>query len=598
MRIPAPWLSALALWTVTTSSCGFNRDDGWYTEEVVSLDDSPPPIHGGTLLVLRDGSHVIVGDPDRGRLVRVALASGERRELRLETGLELGRLVEDAAGRVHVVARRGGAVIEVDPTTMTELARRSVCEAPRGLAWQELGDRLHVACADGTLVTLDPSRAIERTLWVGGDLRDVAVVEDAVLVTRFRSAESVRVRADGTVESPRSMAVATLSSPASPELSQYYDPNTAVRLVSTGRSALVLHQRARVGAEAVVRAPASTYSYSSRPTSDGFVTWQDPCGNAVAHTTVSVMGSLGQFARAGLPISRGVTPVDLAVSSEGRVAVAFAGDPGGRWSAGPQVVSARVSELASAPESRTDCMPGTVGNRYPGQVISVAFAGQTLLVQTREPATLVVEPEGGERTVLALGGEPVRDTGHAVFHMDLGGTISCATCHPGGADDGHVWTFAATGSIRTQSLEGVVGLPPYHRAGDVPSFEALLRRLEVQMDAPSLEGPRTDALEHWLESVPLAPRGAPRDETLALEGAAIFQREGCASCHEGTLGSDRELHEVADAMQITAPLAGLAARAPYLRDGRAPDLERALMGHEIALPDAEREALVAYLESR
>ncbi len=598
MRISAPLLSALALSTVTASSCGFNRDDGWYTEEVVSLDDAPPPIHGGTLLVLRDGSHALVGDPDRGRLVRVDLATGETRELRLATGLELGRLVEDGSGHVHVVARRGGAVIEIDPTTMSELARRSVCEAPRGLAWEELGDRLHVACADGTLVTLDPSRTVERTLWIGGDLRDVAVVEDALLVTRFRSAESVRVLADGTVESPRSMAVATLSSPASPELSQSYDPNTAVRLVSAGRSALVLHQRARVGVESVVRAPTSTYSYSSRPTSDGVVTWQDPCGNAVAHATVSLFGSDEQPAVAGVPIARAVTPVDLAVSTDGRLAVAFAGDPGGRWSAGPQVISARVSDLSSSAEPGTGCLPGAVGNRYPGQVISVAFAGETLLVQTREPATLVVEPEGGERTVLALGGEPVRDTGHAVFHMDLGGTISCATCHPGGADDGHVWTFAATGSIRTQSLEGVVGLPPYHRAGDVPSFEVLLRRLEVQMDAPSLQGERTVALEHWLESVPLAPRGAPRSELLAREGEAIFQREDCASCHEGALGSDRELHEVVEVMQITAPLAGVAARAPYLRDGRALDLERALVGHEIVLPDAELAALVAYLESR
>jgi len=598
MRISAPLLSVVALSSAMASSCGFNRDDGWYTEEVVSLDEAPPPIHGGTLLVLRDGSHVIVGDPDRGRVVRVDLVTGETRELRLETGLELGRLVEDRAGRVHVVARRGGAVIEIEPSTMTELARRSVCDAPRGLAWEARGDRLHVACADGTLVTLGATRAIERTVWIGGDLRDVALVDGALLVTRFRSAESLRVREDGTVDDPRSMAAVTLSSPASPELEQSYDPNTAVRLVGAGDVALVLHQRARVGAESVVRAPASTYSYSSRPTSDGFVTWQDPCGNAVAHTAVSLLRAGGTWAVAGLPISRGVTPVDLAVSDDGRVAVAFAGDPGGRWSAGPQVMSARVSDLPPSGDSTRECLPGEVRNRYPGQVVSVAFAGDALLVQTREPAALVVEREGGERTVIALGGEPVRDTGHAVFHMDLGGTISCATCHPGGGDDGHVWTFAATGSIRTQSLEGVVGLPPYHRTGEVPSFEALLRRLEVQMDAPSLEGARTGALEAWLESVPATPRGAPRSDTLAADGEAIFARENCASCHEGTLGSDRQLHEIGDAMLLTAPLAGVAARAPYLRDGRALDLPAALVGHEIALPESERAALVAYLESR
>lgn len=598
MRRSHPLAPAIAVLAVTAPGCGFNRDDGWLTEEVVTLEDAPPPIHGGTLLVLHDGVRAIVGDPDRGRLVRVDLASGETRELRLEAGLELGRLVEDGSGSVHVIARRGGAVIEIDPASMTELARRAVCAAPRGLAWQERGDRLHVACADGTLVTLGPTREPERTVWIGGDLRDVVLVDDALLVSRFRSAEAVRVEADGSVGPARSMEVATLSSPASPELSQQYDPNTAVRLVGTADARLMLHQRSRIGAESVVRAPASTYSYSSRPTSDGFVTWEDPCGNAVAHATVSLVRADAQPAGVSMPLSRGVTPVDVALGDDGRLAIAFAGDPGGRWSAGPQVLSARVDDVARGDDTGRACLPAGSRSGYPGVVVSVAYAGEALLVQTREPATLVVEREGTDRRVIALGGEPVRDTGHTLFHMDLGGTISCATCHPGGGDDGHVWTFMATGSIRTQSLEGVVGLPPYHRAGDVPSFADLLRRLEVQMDAPSLEGERTGALERWLESVPVAPRGAPRNDTLAGEGEAIFAREDCASCHEGALGSDRELHEVADVMQITAPLAGVAARAPYLRDGRARDLADALVRHEIVLPEEERAALVAYLESR
>ncbi|MBN8613414.1 MAG: c-type cytochrome [Deltaproteobacteria bacterium] len=595
-------LSCLSALTGLAPGCGFNRDDGWLAEDVVTLADAPPAIHGGTLLVLADRARVMVGDPDRDRVVLVELETGTTRELPLArppsgSHLELGRMIEDGSGRVHALARRGGFVIEIDPDTMTEIARREVCDAPRGLAYEAEGDRLHVACADGTLVTLGPSRALDRRVYVGGDLRDVSVVDGALLLSRFRSAETVRVLADGTVGEPRTLPPSQLSSPASPELEQTYEANTAVRLVGLPSGALVLHQRARVGPESVVRAPASTYSYSSRPTSDGFVTWQDPCDNAVAHVSVSVLSADGAALAAGMPLRRGVTPVDLAVSSSGRVAVALAGDPGGRYSAGPQVISAVVGDVMRSPRSRTECLPGEERRRFPGQVVSVAFASETMIVQTREPSTLVIG-EGDRSHVIALGGEPVADTGHQLFHMDLGGTIACATCHPGGGDDGHVWTFMATGSIRTQTLEGVVGLPPYHRAGNVPSFEALLRGLEPQMDAPPLDDARTDALERWLAAMPATPRGISATPELVAEGEALFAREACASCHAGELGTDRQLHEIATGTALTPPLAGIAARAPYLTDGRALDLEDALDRHAVEVTERERDALVAYLETR
>ncbi len=588
------------LLALAATGCGFNRDDDWLSGEVVTLTDAPPPIHGGTLLTLSRGDTVIVGDPDRDRLVRVDLSDGQVRELRLErpddgSHLELGRLVEDASGRLHVVARRAGVVIEIDPSTMTEIARREVCAAPRGLAAE--GDLLHVACADGTLVTLGPTRSVARSLWIGGDLRDVSVVGDGLLVSRFRSAETVHVGADGTVDAPHTLPPSQLASRMSPEVRQTYDANTAVRLLAGRTGAFLLHQRARTGPEAVVRAPTTTYSYSSSPTSDGVLTWEDPCGNAVAHVTVSALREDGSAIMAGMPLRRAVTPVDLAVSEGGRVAMAMASDQGGRFSAGPQVISATLGDVMRSPRNATECLPSQEHRRYPGQVISVAFAAETLLVQTRQPSTLVIG-EGSDVRVVDLGGEVVNDTGHALFHMDLGGTIACATCHPGGADDGHVWTFMATGSIRTQSLEGIVGLPPYHRAGDVPNFAALVRDLEPQMDAPSLDGARTNALELWLRTLPIAPQGVSQTPDLVAEGEALFTRENCASCHVGELGTDRQVHEVAGVRAITAPLAGAAARAPYFGDGRTPDLHEALLRHQVNVTRAERAALVAYLESR
>jgi hypothetical protein len=579
------------------ASCGLNVDDPWLGAEVVSLSEPPPPIHGGTLVVTRDGTRAVLADPDRSRVVAVDLGSHEVRTLSLEPGLELGRLAEDGAGHLHVVARRGGTVIEIDPASMTEVARHAVCAAPRGVAWEATTDLLHVACADGTLVSLAASGEEARRVLVAPDLRDVEVTAMGLVVSRFRSAETLLVHADGSHEPAHRLPNATLISPMSRELDQRYEPNAAIRMASSDGGLFVVHQRARIGVEAVVvgEAAPSTYSYSSRPVSNGTVTWSDPCGNAVAHTTVTSVAPDGTAMNVGMPVRRGVTPVDLAVSAEGRLALAFAGDPGGRFSAGPQVV---VSSVASARRTggMEECLPGDVRSGLPGQVISVAFAGERLIIHTRSPSTLVIEGEDP----IDLGGAPVLDTGHALFHMDLGGTIACASCHPGGADDGHVWEFAATSPTRTQSLEGVVGRAPYHRRGDVPSFSRLMLDLEPQMDAPPLGAERTDALETWLRSVPLPAAGTSARPELVADGGLVFQRQGCPTCHVGELGSDRAVHTVDSGEMLTAPLAGVASRGPYLHDGSAPDLASALWLHGAALDmtSTDLTALVAYLETR
>lgn len=589
--------------SVFVASCGFNADDPWRSDGVISLAEPPGPIYGGTLLVTRDGSRAVVADPDRHRVVVSDLSTHAVRTLSLEAGLDLGRIAEDGAGHLHVVARSGGTVIEVDPSTVVEVARRPVCAAPRGIAWEAATSELHVACADGALVSLSFAGSSSgsslgeevRRVHVAADLRDVEVTDAGLLVTRFRSAETLLVRRDGTSETHR-MPTASLTSPMSRELMQSYEPHAAVRIAGSGPSTFVLHQRARIGVESVTHeTPSTTYSYSSRPTSNGVVTWSDPCGNAVVHAAVTGIASDGTAINVGMPVSRGVTPVDLAVSPGGRVAVAFAGDPGGRFSAGPQVV------LASATDARRtggteSCLPGEVRSGFPGQVISVAFAGERLIVHTRSPSLLIIE---GEEPI-DLGGASVVDTGHALFHLDLGGTIACASCHPGGAEDGHVWEFSATSPTRTQSLEGVVGLAPYHRAGSVATFTSLMRALEPQMDAPNLSAEHTDALELWLTSVPLPPRGSSVRPDLVHAGGLVFQREGCDSCHAGELGSDRRIHEVSTGRLTTAQLAGLAARGPYLHDGSAPDVATALAIHEatLGMDPAEVDALIAYLETR
>ncbi|HVY40983.1 MAG TPA: hypothetical protein VHM31_23750 [Polyangia bacterium] len=120
-----------------------------------SQPSAPPAISGGTLLVLADGKTVVAADPDRDTVYVVDLPSRTvKQTITLQPGDEPGRLVQDAAGRVHVALRQGGAIATCDPTTGKVIARRPICAAPRGLAYEAGTDRVHVACHDGQLVSL------------------------------------------------------------------------------------------------------------------------------------------------------------------------------------------------------------------------------------------------------------------------------------------------------------------------------------------------------------------------------------------------------------------------------------------------------------
>lgn len=588
--------------------CGLNVDDPYDDRPIVSLDAAPPPIAGGTLLVTRDGRHAVAADPDRDRVVIVDLASRAVRSVALEAGLDPGRAVETSDGRVLVALRRGGGLVELDPERAELVARHAVCASPRGLAVDASGDRVHVACADGTLATLDGARSVERTVQLAPDLRDVVVLPSGdLLVSRYRSAELLAVSRDGVVapEASRLPIAELVGTESTPEgdLRQQYAPGVAVRLASAGTGAVVLHQRARIGVEAVFEGssePRTSYTYSNDPVSnDEGVTWRDPCGNSVVHAAATFVGEDGGALHGAPSIEHAVVPTDVAVSPGGRLALAFAGEPGGEYRYGAQVV-----EVSAASASRDDpggCLEPERDRRYPGQVIAVAFAGEVLVAQLREPARLVVGED-----VVELGGGSVRDSGHDVFHLDTGGAIACASCHPEGGDDGHVWHFAATTPRRTQPLEGMVGQAPYHRAGDVPSFEDLMNALSEQMASPPLGTEALRAAERWLTRLPAPPSGPVVDPAAVERGRVVFETAGCAGCHEGELGTDHRSHRVEDRELQTPPLRGIALRAPYLYDGRAPVLRAAFAtpsdvtshGATFVFEAGEIADLEAYLASR
>jgi DNA-binding beta-propeller fold protein YncE len=116
----------------------------------VSAADPPPAISGGTLAILADGVTAVAADPDRDTIAVANLTTQLlTANIALQPHDEPGRLVADAAGRVHVILRRGGALVTIDPVAGTILARRAACPIPRGVAYDPATDLVHVACMGG-----------------------------------------------------------------------------------------------------------------------------------------------------------------------------------------------------------------------------------------------------------------------------------------------------------------------------------------------------------------------------------------------------------------------------------------------------------------
>src|SRR5262249_43593816 len=181
---------------------GFGQPSAVDSRPVVSALTAPPAISGGTLLVTRDGTRAVAADPDRDHVSIVTLADARVvATVALTPGDEPGRVVEDGAGRVHVALRRGGAVATIDLATNTVTARRAVCGAPRGMAYDAARDQIHVACAGGDLVSLPAAGGdAVRRVNLDVDLRDVIVRPDGSLfVSRFKSGDLLAVDLTGSV---------------------------------------------------------------------------------------------------------------------------------------------------------------------------------------------------------------------------------------------------------------------------------------------------------------------------------------------------------------------------------------------------------------
>jgi hypothetical protein len=553
------------------------------------LASPPPPISGGTLTVAPDGRTAVAADPDRDAVYVVDLPGRSvLHTVSLAAGSEPGRVAIDAHGRAHVVLRALGSVASIDLATGAP-SETHVCVAPRGIAYDENLDALHVACAEGFLVTVplsgDPPRALRR-IGLDRDLRDVMLTNDQILVSRFRAADVIRLSRAGVVE-----GTATTRG-----------GNLGWRMVAPPSQAATPSEPVLVSQDPVNPVGPSPAGYYGAGAADACA------APTITATRLDIPG------QPTIRVPPAVLPVDLATNGREYVIVA-AGN--GHTPSLPQLFVHHAtppspSDLATAPPSSVgknrECEAMSKGF-VPGQAIAAAFdSADELVVQSREPAALYIMTPDRQHVwkEIHLSDTSREDTGHAIFHSNSGGFLACASCHAEGGEDGRTWMLLE-GARRTPSMRGTLaGTAPFHWDGQIANVPMLVDHVFVtRMSGPKIDGKQTDALQTWLFALPPPPK-LERPADSVERGAVLFRERGCTSCHSGPWLTNNETHDVGTGGAFQVPsLVGVGWRAPFLHDGCARTLKDRFSpacggdrhGDSAGLTPNEIGDLTAYLET-
>jgi len=592
------------------------------------------PITGGTMTVTADGTRAVIADPDRDRILQVDL---QKESISSETALlpgdEPGRVIEDAAGRLHVGLRRGGALLTLDAKGAI-LERRTACPEPRGVAYDAATDRVHVACSGGELVTFPAAGGdAVRSIRVERDLRDVIVTAQGLRLTKFRTAEVLTLDAAGQIVSrvipptvPRFDFGGGIDLPGgggtgsgAPMDGSFPAPaSTAWRTIALSDGRLVMSHQRR----------AKNILDSESPGGYG-----GDCGGGPIEDAVTVIPPDGTGA-GPMPVARigrGALPVDIAVSRAGdKIAVATAGSRKITVTSTSVALSTPDEDRCEPPEPMPCNDPLPPGDDAPPSPTGGSGSGMTgggtgadigiccedkdrngscddrddddddddqgedeqrlgpptslgwtpsgdLVVYYPEAPALVVRTQGTELAHrINLSGGAANDAGRNVFHRQTSIGVACASCHPEGRDDGITWLFASDGPRRTQSLAGsILERAPYHWKGDESSLPVLLDDVFAKrMSGGTLTERQKVALGPWLNRIP-APAPITGDPAAIARGQLLFETPsvGCVSCHNGALYTNNLVFDVGTGGGFKVPsLLGLANRAPFLHTGCAPTL--------------------------
>lgn len=551
---------------------------------VVRTATPPPPIFGGTLHVSTESRLALAAEPDRDRVRLIDLDEQTLAgEIVFDDGDLPWRMTEAPGAIAWVSLRGGGAIAAIDLAEQVVIHRVEVCPNPRGLAYDATEHAIVTACAGGDVVFVDADTGDElQRSRHPSDLRDVLITGETIRVTRFRSTEILTIRGDDPDLVPPSPT--RRNNLANDD--ETVEPRVAWKTIPRpGGGLVMLHQLATTRA-------LELFDNNRVP-----VYYQNAGCDGVSNVSVGWTRN-GEMVGAGA-IDAPALSVDIAVSPFGnRYAIAGASVS---TELGSGIVFGELLEREKDDDGG-GCVP-TSSVALEGTVTSVAYDDVTLLVQTREPSAVTfVTSAGGTYGRVELPGDSVTDTGHDLFHLDPGTGVTCATCHPEGGTDGHVWNFEF-GLRATQPLDvDLAQTAPYHWAGEHEDMAALIDDTHhLRMRAPILTDERRQVFEEWLVAIPSpAPQRIIEDEA-TTRGKAVFADAGCDRCHDGAMPKTLGNVDLQGTFIQIPHLAGLATRPIFMHDGRAHDLRSAAMdmlartAPDVELADAELDDLTAYL---
>lgn len=605
-----------------------------------STERTLPPVSGGTLLSFGSMAALVASDPS-GDTLSVTF-DGSTRVLGLPERSEPGRLAHLGGTQVAVVLRGTHRItaFDVGPEPPLELWSTRACAAPRGVAFEAHMGQLHVACADGHLVSLDARTGdVVRDLVLDSDLRDVVAADGRLYVSRFRTAEVLWIE-DGALTRRIALPDVLVRDSLGSRLRSMRATVAWRMQPHPNGGVLVLHQRSALDTVGIDPDASELSEAETSPYGRGGA----DC-SSIVHAAVTQVNADGAVLTSP-SLARVILPVDVAIQADhGLFAVA---DAGGRDPLAP-VPSVRVLHRESSfdmsgaahfglsngihtfhlrelqptqgdAQVEVGCTQGVL-YQTPSETsvpsTSVLFLGAEVVIQQPAAARLLRFRFGySASTAHALdggvGGSGV-DTGHELFHRDAGTGIACASCHPEGTTDGHVWKFQGLGLRRTQNLAiPLKETAPFHWEGELPSVASLMDEVFVErMGGVFQSEQRLASLEHWLFTA-LRPVQLRETDDASERGRLLFEsgEVGCASCHSGSALTDNLSHLVGTTKKgvrlQTPSLVGIAAHPPYLHDGCAKTLRERFNpdcgggdehGRTSHLSDPQLDDLVAYLET-
>ena len=543
-----------------------------------TLAAPPPPISGGTMLLSRDGKTAIASDPDRDFVTFVDIATAAvRTRTDLSPRDEPGRVVEDNGGRVHVALRGSGELATLSLASGQLVGRRPVCAQPRGVAYDATNDQVLVACATGELVTLPAaSGPAVRIVVIEPDLRDVVIDGDSIFVSKFRTAEILKLTRNGDIMQRVSLpgGPSVGPPPGTPVSSPSGRPSASLDPGQPAGVLAAMAWRMRLASDHELMVSYQLDSVAFVPTTPGgYGGGGAGAGPGIVQTAVAAVSTVDMTARPfKAPLGAVVLPVDIVPP------------PAGVASGDPPVLVAAANWKSKETKPYLRAAAGAVGRpaAVEGQLIAVEVGQDgTIFLQSRDPARLYVVRPGasGEAdailSTISLSDVSREDTGHTIFHTNSGGALACASCHGEGGDDAQTWNFNGTKPRRTPSLLGTVkGTAPYHWDADFPDLQALshevyTRRMSGRLLAPD----QVSALQQWLEPLP-APKRPAVDAAARARGEALFLGKAtCSTCHSGPSFTNNATVDVGTGMPLQVPpLVGVGARGPFLHTGCAATL--------------------------